>query len=256
MNIAEEAGFDAIELIHFRFLWEYPQLSYYREEAAARGLDLHFHEAWGWNGDSTHPEVRIPALWGGLLPSNASLAEQFGDARENIVAYGLHWQEVANNRIARPNWTLQTATTIPDGNFDCSFPEFLHAVDTFQLPLTLDTQHLLEYQIGKFGVENLAGISSSALMRNLVDFFDKHQGQIREIHLNNFDPTKGHRDGRNVWPNQGVLDLRAFCQHVKASGWKGAVTPELHPRFFSRISTKKNVEVAKRLLGTVRELWA
>jgi sugar phosphate isomerase/epimerase len=257
MDIAEQAGFDGLECFRFRFLGQYPSLAHYRREASFSGLELHFHEAWAWNSDTEHPEIRIPALWGGLLPDVASLQEQFGDAPELVVAYARHWREVASFRKFHPNWTLQTATTAPDGDFDCPFLEFTHAIENYRLPITLDTQHVLEYQHGKPGVGNLAGISSANLMTRLVDFFDKYSHLIREIHLNNFNPSKGSRRGRNLWPmdTEGALGLREFCQHVKAGGWSGSVTPELHPRFFSRYSVQKNVGVAKRLLEQTQRCW-
>ncbi|HCR52383.1 TPA: hypothetical protein DIV48_01890 [Candidatus Kaiserbacteria bacterium] len=256
MDIAEQAGFDGLEMFRFRFLWSYPSLERYRENATVRQLELHLHEALDWNSDVTHPEIRIPALWGGLLPVDASLEDQFGDATELVVAYGYHWREVVKNRRVHPNWTLQTATTVPNGNYNCPFEEFIDAVGEHEISLTLDTQHLLEYQIGKHGVENLVGVPPAVLMKRLVDFFDKYRHLVREIHLNNFSPARGNRGGRNLWLDDGVLDIREFCQHVQASGWKGSVTPELHPRFFSRFSTRKNVNVAKRLLEQVRGYWS
>lgn len=255
MDIAMEAGYDGLELWRFRCLWRYPSLARYRREAAIRGLELRFHEALAWDSDSTHPEIRIPALWGGLLRSGALLEEQFLYAKEPVVAYARHWAEVARNKQRYPNWTLQTVSTMPNGLYDLPYAEFEQAVQDNKILVTLDTQHLLEYVIGKPGVENLMGISRAALMQRIVDFFDKYHHLIREIHLNNFDPAMGHRAGRNLWPNEGVLDLRAFCQHVKASGWEGAVTPELHPRLFSRYSKRKNIKTAERLLEQVKEYW-
>ena len=254
--VARYAGFDGVEIFRFRAFWQYTNLKHYRAIASTQDLLINFHETWSFGyTDTTHAILRVPALWGALLPENARLEEQFAGAKENelVVAFPHHLDEIIAAK--RPNWAVQTNALWRYDHYDVPFERFIQKVIEHHLPVVFDTQHYLEYENGKVGVENLS-LNSERHMSSLKRAFDKLRPQIREIHLNNFMPPKGHDLGRNLPLHEGILNLPEFCQYVKASGWTGTVVPELHPRFFSRYSISKNIDIAKELNDDVRSLFA
>ncbi len=252
MEIARKAGYDGLELFRFKLFNRYQSLRDYQTEAARNALELHFHETWDWGNCDLDPVCRVPALWGGLIGHDDTLQEQFEEAHELVVAYPHHWQEIVSDR--QTNVCLQTYSTMIGGQFRTPFLEFMHVVERHSIGVVFDTQHFLEYLVGKPGIDHLP-TNKDILLRSLVDGFNALRPNVQEIHLNNFDPRRGHKDGRNMLLNEGVLPLREFCQHVVASGWSGTIVPEVGPSHFSPLSKKKNILVARKILEMAQEMF-
>ncbi len=110
------------------------------------------------------------------------------------------------------------------------YKAFVEIVKKYNLPIVFDTQHILELVFGVSGVEKLVIYSDDDLNTALAEAWGELRPYVREIHFNNFVPRWGHTLGRNVFPDKGVLNLRAFARLVRSSGWEGVVTPEVTPR--------------------------
>ena len=82
-------------------------------------------------------------------------------------------------------------------------------LERHNLRLTLDTTH------------------AAAAGERLDRYFARFEDRVAGIHLSNFagDPRQEH-----LPPDQGDLDLAAFLQRVRASGFGGPITLEIQPR--------------------------
>lgn len=99
--------------------------------------------------------------------------------------------------------------------------------DILRFPaLTLDTTHL-----GTWGLEP-------------VEVYPRLNGQVRHVHLSNFDGREHRR------PEIGHLRLEALLVQVAADGYQGAVTLELHPDALDAGSPDE--QVVERLATSLR----
>jgi hypothetical protein len=248
MDVAKKSGYEGLELFRFKFLFRYPDLNTFRRLAQNKNLKLHFHEAW----DSDDPNLmnKVPVLYGGLIGKNDTIEEQFGNTQELVVTNSHHWEEVA--RSGRKNFCLQTDSLLnKNWTRRTSFYTFMTAVKKHDIGVVFDTQHYLEWLLGKPGVSTLPR-DGQRLMNALIEGFKQLRPLIREIHLANFNPSA---DKRNTLLDDGILNIKEFCQHVKQDGWQGSVVPEIHPFYFSKLSKKKNVLMAGRILEQTQKMF-
>lgn len=216
-------GFNGVEVhLQPRVIKKVPQ---YRALAAKLGLTLHFHQPWNVDDNPTYLFMRVLQTFGQLPRSGYRFDDHFAGVTEPIVAYPDRAEECAG----RDNCWLQTCPTYRrDGLPRVAFVEFLDIVRRDHLSVVFDTQHYLEYRLGLTGVEGLPTdrYRLGELLAEGWGLLGKH---VREIHLVDFDPRRGHTRGRNVFPGEGVLPLHGFCEMVVASGWSGSVVPEVSP---------------------------
>lgn len=220
VRLAKKAGFDGVEIFNFQRFW---RNSPERCRALARknNLDIHFHQIWFREKNEHHLHNRI--LDGiGCLPSfDSSLEGEFGGIHEPVVLYPYRWRET----LEKPNYWFQTHTHYRNGKPLISFEDFCKAVVDNNLSVVFDTQHVLEFMLGKMdGVKSLP-TKQKEIMPLLEDAWQILGSYTKEIHLNDYCPPH-----HNVFPGHGVFPLVDFTGVVRQSEWSGTVIPEVDPK--------------------------
>jgi hypothetical protein len=243
MKMAKNAGFDGIEVLLNH--WYMAQIPHYRNIAQDIGLNLHFHQAWSSEED--------PTDWRFTLMEAARYLPQSGYALEDNVPFFITKEPVvidagrlleiksrptSISELTRPipnNYWFQTDTVVnSEGYRLIYFDEFAKLVQQNNLPVVFDTQHCLEWTLGRF--RRLQSIAWKAHIES-IDLITLMKAQLKkcweqlgphtkEIHLNDFNPITGKG---NLFPGEGLVPLQYFCDLVKKSGWQGVVVPEVSP---------------------------
>ncbi len=236
-ELARDAGFDGIEV----FLWqnELTSLSEWRAKASLAGLKLQFHEAWSYD--------ESPKISNWVLHHLGALPQVSGEGldwcqvieEEPLVVYAHHMRDW---RRLRGNFRFQTFSLLNSvtREFSMHISDFLDLALRLELPLVFDTQH---YATWCFGADTVGDVrfrkfcvqetkeGESRLWDCISRGWEQLRLCVREIHLNNYQPSRGEIFGANIFPDpgKGILDLSRFGQMVHESGWWGTVVPEVSP---------------------------
>jgi sugar phosphate isomerase/epimerase len=239
MKLSKKAGFDGVEIFNFQRFWRNsPEKC--RAVARKNNLDIHFHQIWFREKGDHHLHNRI--LDGiGCLPSfNSSLEGEFGKMYEPVVLYPYRWKEA----LGKPNYWFQTHTHYRNGKLLISFEDFCKAVVDNNLSVVFDTQHVLEFMLGKMdGVKSLP-TNKKEIMSLLEEAWQILGPYTKEIHLNDYHPPY-----HNVFPFFGVFPLNWFVSMVKDSAWSGTVIPEVDPRHLLKHSLSERLSVLRYIVA-------
>ncbi len=243
-------GFDGIEAFLIGNLLTIGAIERLREEAHCANLSIRFHQGWSWKNGQRIPINYILRALGALTPSNQTLTEQFQNIGDDpVVVYANHLLE---QEFLPKNYIFQTVSVFDDNDkYQFIFPghrEFLGHIKRHNARLVFDTQHYLEWIFNKPFVSQLPN-KSKFVTDTVIAGWKLYAPYVDEIHLCDFDPSLGAQNGRNVFPGNGILDMKAFAEAVKDSGWTGVVSPEVKPE---HIKTYKDLEL---LVKQVRSLF-
>ncbi len=226
LRAAQEAGFDGLEVLLA------PGMDHEKVLGISPAFGLSWHEVWSLENDPTQPMNYLAALLGKIPRRTEGLDRQLPTPtlfKNPVVCYPNRIAETSNWKLHRKD-LLQFQTCRPHG-VDMRFEQFVQVVWKENLKVVFDTQHALEWKLRMHGVEEMKDTSSSTLMGYLKEMWETLGEYVTEIHLNDFNPSLGHTNGRNCFPGTGVLDLREFAGMVKQSGWQGIVVPEVAPHY-------------------------
>ncbi len=253
-RMIREANFDGVEVLLA------PEVDHNGARAIVKeqGLGLHWHEIWSLEDNPTHWFNRVAAALGKIPRRTESLRKQLPPSLvEPVVCYAHRSHEIMPE--AQELLWLQTCQV---RSRTISYAQFVEVVQSREFAVVFDTQHVLEWRLGLWGVGDMAKHRSRELNAELHCAWKDLGPYTREIHFNNFLPHRGHTGGRNVFPDKGILDLRLFAQAVKNDNWDGTVTPEVSPAAlfpFKVPATPFAVPLAprlKELRETVGEMFA
>ena len=224
---AEQAGFDGVE-VHLIGMGRRRILSTICQ-AGELGLTTTIHQGWSLTEGWQQWYNWALAATGCIPITRFKLAEHIpAGTAFPVVVSGERFEEAENH----PNWWLQTTCSlhgVQERLEHLFWDRFMPAAKSGRFGLVFDTQHFLE---GAYGVRGVGYLNRQDPLELLVQlrYGWKLLGPfVKEIHLCDFDPERGHTFGRNVFPGTGILAraLQDFCHIVKESGWDGRVVPEV-----------------------------
>lgn len=242
---ARDAGFHGVEICLIGLCRSHEVVRRRAAHARRLGLSVTLHQGWSIEEGNRHPWNRVLHLTGQLPRRGYTLAAHVPAMPYPAVVYADRFGEA----MRRPNLWLQTyCHRNGQGDLLLSFGSFLAAVKRWSFGVVFDTQHYLEYVHNAHGVEELP-IDPHLLLRNLRSGWRILAPYVREIHLCDADPRRGHSWGCNVFPGTGILPLREFCKIVKESGWDGRVVPEVNPRYLRGRAHAKLFRIVRELFS-------
>ncbi len=230
LRAIKEAGFGGVEILLTPNVAK--NFSCFFIQADNLGLDVRWHQCWELRHD---PSMWFshPLDWARQLPrANTPLSAQIPKGVvEPVVIYANYWARA----LRYPNFQLQTiAAPTPQTRkekYEFSYQDFLHILRTHeQLGVVFDTQHFLEYSLETYGVENIP-TDRNVVLGQYADFWQEFGHRVDEIHLADTVPSWGHLQGRNVFPEEGVLPLRRFLHDIVGpQRWEIPITSEVNPK--------------------------
>lgn len=207
---AKEAGFTGVE-VH-RFCMTQRQTLDRLCEAEELGLTISVHQSWSIvEAGPRHWHNRVANLLGLLPRPGYRMRDHIPPLGCPVVVYA--------DRISEPglteNYWFQSASTADEQKRPrITFDSFVKLVRTWRYPVVFDTTHVLELFFKVVGVGHLTEVKDAGLQSVLFETWDTLAPYVREIHLANTIPSKGHTAGANVPLEEGVFDLKGFCRHV------------------------------------------
>lgn len=257
-ELAARAGFDGIEVL----LGPHLDHDAVRAIAHQNELQLSWHEIWSLE-DNTSFLNRLMARAGMITTKTELLAQQLPQfLDEPVVCYSHRSEEFHTlGLFEQSHLRLQTSRVQWD---QLSWNDFVAVVVEGGFRVTFDTQHVLEWMCDTRGVAALAAYSARELQSILIEGWHQLAPYVKQIHLNNFDPSLGDAFGRNVFPDKGVLNLERFVRHVQVGGHVPVITPEVSPAHLFPLSLPRftGIPIAlpvaarlARLHRTVREMF-
>lgn len=226
LHAIRAAGFDGVE-IHLIGRMQVPSVVRRTiSRAKSLGLEVRFHQGWGWH--TGQKNAANAALWlsGSLVPPSASLSEQLtAVCQYPTVLYG----NLLGDSVV-PNALFQTMSLLSGGRFSGNFEHFLAKVKETNASVVFDTQHVLEWSLGSPDIVGLPRTTSR--LRSLISTqWNNFRLYAKEIHLCDYNPTKGKLGGRNLSLGRGIFPLADFAGMVRDSDWQGIITPEILPQY-------------------------
>lgn len=226
-RLARDGRFDGIELFTFLRKWGFNHTEMERLATRAEecGLEVHQHQIWTLEDGQAHWYNYVMSLLGMLPKEGADIQRVLRPAfiqKHPIVAYPTQL-ELAKKF---PHVWLQTCMIYHNGKPVISLDEFYRQVQSCRPGIVFDNQHALEMDNGEPGVSHLSS-DPEKLYRDTARLWKIFGPSTKEIHLVDFDPSKGDTKGRNLRLGSGVFPLHAFAQMVIDSGWTGVITPEV-----------------------------
>lgn len=250
-QVIKSAGFDGIECHLIGNLLNQKRVIEVYDMARRAGLEVRFHQGWSWQSGQRCIYNMLLAPLGQLVPVGQSLKDQLSPVGHvPVVVYG---NRVRDERLQ--TYQYQTAAECIDGyRYAMRFGYFHEYALRHKVPLVFDTQHILEWFFGTHSVAKLS--ENPTYLGDLVIALWHSLGpQVTEIHLNDYNPSRGGNWGRNLFPGEGIFPLRRFCQAVRASGWSGIVTPEVAFHHLQKPGRLTELcKAARRLFGKEHRL--
>ncbi len=209
-----------------------------------RNLELRLHECWSvkngsshlfnwvagalgvipWNTDHMDTQVRLPLEVGQRFIAYAHriLTSEYTDLADRNLDKGILFQtcQVSDRYIGIAEF-IEKLERLRNGDISMSQEPRRY--------VAFDTMQYLEWCTGGIGVSRLSGYRDADISQMLLEGFHSLHKHTEEIHLCDAIPDIGNGHGRNVMLDTGKLPLRAFGQFCRNLGWKGYVTPEIHP---------------------------
>lgn len=226
----KQAGFAGVEILLSNNVCK--RVPWFRQKAWLSGLDVRWHQCWKLRDD---PSMWFNHVLDGLhmLPRKGlPLAMQIPkEVTEPVVVYADEWLQA----MIRSNFLLQSiAVPTPqcrDEKYEFPYSEFLQTLRFCPgLRVVFDTQHVLEYALQTYGVENIP-IDPRIILDCYSEFWREFRDRVQEIHLCDTRPAWGHLKGRNIFPGDGVIPLREFLHDIVGPvRWDIPITPEVSPR--------------------------
>lgn len=260
MEMIAKAGFDGAQVL----LGPRTDRSSMRALAGSHGLKVEWHEMWTLEESSNHLHNRVAACLR-MLPLTRSERIHLLPSKdeEPVVCYPDTYDEYLKRGLSwELNFRLQTCSTLVQR---MGYVEFVRCVRLHGLGVVLDTQHALEWLTGnKAGsVDQLCHYTGAQLHEKLLQAWTDLRRYVKQIHFNTFIPEWGHTLGGNLFPDAGVLNLRAFAERVMRDGWNGTVVPEVNPAWLSTLALPRlfplglypSLEKLKKLNETVRSFF-
>lgn len=245
-RLAKEAEYDGVEF----FCSDSRLLNRMVAIAKEHGLEAHVHQVWSLKGSHAHLHNIIFGMMGMLAPSHWPLRKHFAGVTAPSVVYASYWEEALGHK----NYWLQTAAETSHGKLKITWEEFVTAQQKYNLPVVLDTIHLLELMVGNPSVQFFP--KDKRILREMFkSAWDQLGPMVKEIHLSDCVPGGDNTTERNLVPGKGKLPLAYFLSLVKDSGWGGVITPEVRLPLSLIFRPNRMRKYARMLRETTLTLW-